>query len=398
MTNQPTPASPFLGAGEELVREHALAIVETVRESLLLLDADLRVVGANRSLYDLLGTPPEATLGRFLYDLEDGQWGAPELRRLLEDVLPHHSSFEDFEVGLVAPEIGRRVLLLNGRRLPTAAGGRPLILLAVSDVTAQKVAEERAVAHAAQLERSNRELQEFARVASHDLQEPLRKIQAFGSLLVKDHGGSLPAEARSYLDSMVNAAGRMRDLVNALLALARIATRGRPFEPVPLSQVVREVLGDLDRRIADTAATVDVGDLPVVYGDASQLRQLFQNLIGNALKFHAPDRAPTVRVWADAPPAVPAHSAVRVPFATLHVADEGIGFDEKYLDRMFQPFERLHPRQSYEGTGMGLAIGRRVVERHGGTLTGRSVPGSGAVFDFTLPLAALEGAHHGENP
>ena len=197
---------------------------------------------------------------------------------------------------------------------------------------------------------------------------------------------------------MVNAAGRMRDLVNALLALARIATRGRPFEPVPLSQVVREVLGDLDRRIADTAATVDVGDLPVVYGDASQLRQLFQNLIGNALKFHAPDRAPTVRVWADAPPAVPAHSAVRVPFATLHVADEGIGFDEKYLDRMFQPFERLHPRQSYEGTGMGLAIGRRVVERHGGTLTGRSVPGSGAVFDFTLPLAALESAHHGENP
>ena len=238
-----------------------------------------------------------------------------------------------------------------------------------------------------ELERSNRELQDFAFVASHDLQEPLRKIQAFGDRLKTKHGPQLNDEAQDYLQRMQGAASRMHTLINDLLTFSRVTTKAQPFISTDLGKIAKEVLADLEVRLQDTGGTVEVGDLPVIEADSMQMRQLIQNLISNALKFHKPDEAPIIRIGAEVSgngsgPASRRSNSV----AQLTFEDNGIGFDEKYLDRIFTPFQRLHGRGEYEGTGIGLAVCRKIVERHGGTLTARSTPGEGSTFIVTLPV------------
>jgi signal transduction histidine kinase len=236
-----------------------------------------------------------------------------------------------------------------------------------------------------ELERSNRELQDFAFVASHDLQEPLRKIQAFGDRLRGKHGEALGPEGIDYLERMQRAAHRMHVLINDLLTFSRVTSRGQPFVPTDLGQVAREVLSDLEVRVEQTGGRVEIGGLPTLDADPLQMRQLLQNLLGNGLKFHRDGEPPVVRisgsVLADGGP----------PRARIVVADNGIGFDMKYLDRIFTPFQRLHGRTEYEGTGIGLAVCRRIVERHGGTLTAESAPGQGARFLVTLPVQQTQG-------
>ena len=227
-----------------------------------------------------------------------------------------------------------------------------------------------------ELERSNRELQDFAFVASHDLQEPLRKIQAFGDRLQTVQAEKFDERGRDYLDRMNNAAGRMHTLINDLLAYSRVTTKAQPFKPTDLQAVAADVIGDLEARIDETDGEVVVGDLPKIDADELQMRQLFQNLIANALKFRRPE----------APPKVEIKSESRNGSVILSVKDNGIGFDEKYLDRIFTPFQRLHGRNEYEGTGIGLAVCRKIVERHGGTLTAQSSPGNGATFFAMLPI------------
>lgn len=257
------------------------------------------------------------------------------------------------------------------------------------DITERKQADEKLRAFAAQLERSNRELQDFAYVASHDLQEPLRKIIVFSERLCERHGESLAPEARDYLERIRRAAQRMQTLINDLLAFSRVTTRARDFEPVSLTQVVREVLTDLEARIEQTGGTVTVDPLPDIEADPVQMRQLFQNLLGNALKFRKPDQPPVVRVWAEpltAPRPEHGPGGSPEPLCRVHVQDNGIGFEEKYLDRIFNVFQRLHGRGEYEGSGIGLAIARKIVQRHGGHITARSRPGEGATFIVTLPM------------
>jgi len=246
-------------------------------------------------------------------------------------------------------------------------------------------AERELAAKAAELERSNLELEQFAYVASHDLQEPLRKIQAFGDLLVAEAGEALGGDARDYLARMRAAAVRMQSLIQDLLAYSRVS-RGDPPAVVDLARVAREVVSDLDGRVRGTGGTVEVGVLPTVRADPTQMRQLLQNLIANALKFHRPGVPPRVAVegGCDAPGREGA--ACRIT-----VRDNGIGFDEKYLDRIFTPFQRLHGRGEFEGTGMGLAICRKIAERHGGTITARSTPGEGSTFLVTLPVRDHDG-------
>jgi signal transduction histidine kinase len=233
-----------------------------------------------------------------------------------------------------------------------------------------------------ELERSNRELQDFASVASHDLQEPLRKVRAFGDRLVARFGDALPPEGHDYLARMQDAAARMSTLIDDLLAFSRVTTRAQPFVCVDLGLVAAQVCADLEVRIADSGGTVVVEPLPAVEADPLQMRQLLQNLIANGLKFHRPGVPPRVRVSAERDEtAGPTGGWVR-----LAVEDNGIGFEEKYLDRIFTIFQRLHGRGDYEGTGVGLAVCRKIVERHEGTITARSVPGEGACFLVTLPV------------
>jgi signal transduction histidine kinase len=251
-------------------------------------------------------------------------------------------------------------------------------------------AEARAQAATAELQRSNEELEKFAYVASHDLQEPLRKIQAFGDRLAKRFRDSLGPDGGEYVDRMQAAATRMRTLINDLLTFSRVTTKGQPFLEVDLNTLVGEVLDDLAERIEQTAAHVDVDQLPNVNADALQMRQLFQNLIGNALKFQRPDIPPAITIRAASWNQLPAKADPPAPPGAGHritVVDNGIGFDQSFAERIFELFQRLHGRGEYEGTGIGLAICRKIVQRHGGTITARSQEGVGTTFIIDLPAA-----------
>jgi PAS domain S-box-containing protein len=240
-----------------------------------------------------------------------------------------------------------------------------------------------------ELERSNQELQAFAYVASHDLQEPLRKIRAFGDVLREDFGSALGTEGSDFLQRMQNAAERMQTLINDLLAYSRVTTRAQPFREVDLNSVVEEVLDTLELRTRETGASIEVKDLPSLQADPLQMQQLLQNLIGNALKFHKPDTSPRVTVLTRPAPDAPDERS----WIELVVQDSGIGFDERYLDRIFSIFQRLHGRGGFEGTGVGLAICRKIAERHGGSITAHSAPDQGASFVVRLPLTQPERDH-----
>lgn len=253
-------------------------------------------------------------------------------------------------------------------------------------LAASRRAEAKLEDYARELERSNRELADFAYVASHDLQEPLRKIQAFGDRLAGRAGGALDGEGRDSLERMQAAAGRMSALIHDLLAYSRVGTRPAPFEPVDLRAALADAESDLSERLRSTGGRVEAGDLPAVEADPVTLRQLLLNLVGNAVKFHRPGVPPVVRVEGRllGGDEAPAGEGVEA-WAELVVRDNGIGFEEKHAERIFAPFQRLHGRDAYEGTGMGLAICRRIAERHGGTLTGAGEPGAGAAFTLRLP-------------
>jgi PAS domain S-box-containing protein len=240
---------------------------------------------------------------------------------------------------------------------------------------------------AAKLEASNRELQDFASVASHDLQEPLRKIQAFGDRLKTKYGEALGDGGRDYLERMQNAAGRMQTLINDLLTFSRVTTKAQPFVKVDLAEVAAGVVSDLEARVERSGGRVETGEMLTLDADPLQMRQLLQNLIGNALKFHKPDEPPLVKVWCErAASGGAGEEPAGGDLCRIHVADNGIGFDEKYLDRIFTVFQRLHGRHQYEGTGVGLAVVRRIAERHGGSVTAASEPGRGSTFIVTLPM------------
>ncbi|SMB94917.1 sensor histidine kinase [Deinococcus hopiensis] len=254
------------------------------------------------------------------------------------------------------------------------------LILQLQDMTERRRAHLELKQLSAQLERSNRELQEFASVASHDLQEPVRKVLAFGSRLQGLDGERLSEGGRQSLERMLAAAERMQRLIQDLLSLSRVSTRGQNFQLVPLDKLLAQVTEDLEDQVARTGGRIEHAPLPTVSADPTQLRQLLQNLVGNALKYHREGVAPRVQVT----PVASAPGTVR-----LLVRDNGIGFAPEHAERIFQPFQRLHGRGQYEGTGIGLAICRRIVERHGGTLTATGVEGKGSTFELTLPLTPV---------
>ena len=247
-----------------------------------------------------------------------------------------------------------------------------------TDITEQKQAQHDLKAYAVRLEKSNRDLEHFATVASHDLQEPLRKVMVFSQYLQKTQEDKLTPEGYSHLSRMQNAAERMSGLVKGLLELSRVNRTGRSFSTVDLAAVLADVRADLQLRIKKTGARVEIGDMMTIDADPLQIYQLFQNLIGNAMKFHRPGVPPVITVSARKPDASCCEITVR---------DNGIGFDTCYVNQIFDIFTRLHSRSEYEGTGIGLAICRKIVERHGGDITAISEVGKGSTFIIRLPLS-----------
>jgi PAS domain S-box-containing protein len=300
-------------------------------------------------------------------------------------------SVRDAELVIRAVGQPDRYLVCFGQQLRGPDGTVSGAVVSMRDVTERREYERQLLLTHAALRASNEDLEKFAYVASHDLQEPLRKIQAFGTRLVDRYRDALGEQGQGYLDRMTEAAGRMRRLIEDLLALSRVSSKPITFQPVDLSELVQDVLGDLDEQVQRTGGRVEVGQLPTVVGDPGQLRQLFQNLIGNALKFARPEAPPEVRLTAtelvqlpaDADPPPSASSGWRIT-----VSDNGIGFEPEYADRIFELFQRLHARTKYEGTGLGLAIVRKIALRHGATIVARGRPGEGATFVLDWPTQA----------
>ncbi|QYX31991.1 PAS domain-containing sensor histidine kinase [Sphaerospermopsis torques-reginae] len=251
---------------------------------------------------------------------------------------------------------------------------------------AQSLILEQETKQRQELARSNEELQQFAFIASHDLQEPLRKIKTFCERLQVTCGDFLSEQGRDYLQRMQNAALRMETLIEGLLTLSRVTTRAQPYVAVNLTQIAQEVLSDLEVSIQQTRGQIEIGELPIIQGDPLQMRQLLQNLIGNALKFHRPNQPPVIKIYGQFFNNDIDDLSVGNTYYQIIVEDNGIGFAEKYLDRIFNVFQRLHSRSEYEGTGIGLAICRKITERHHGTITAKSQPGQGAKFIITLPI------------
>ncbi|MCD6384552.1 PAS domain S-box protein [Candidatus Sumerlaeota bacterium] len=264
----------------------------------------------------------------------------------------------------------------------------------LQDITERKRIEEELIQRAKALERSNTELEQFAYIASHDLQEPLRKIQSFGDRLKDICFEELTEQGRDYLMRMLNATHRMRRLIQDLLAFSRVTTQGRQFVAVNLNKILQDVISDLEVQIQETGANVEVAELPTIDADPTLMRELFQNLIGNALKFRRPDVTPRVRVYSQ--PLLQNKDeekigAENVKYYQIFVEDNGIGFDEKYLDRIFLPFQRLYGRGKYEGTGIGLALCRKIVDCHNGQITAKSKPAQGTTFIVILPVHQHKG-------
>ena len=249
----------------------------------------------------------------------------------------------------------------------------------LADAHAQLDASNRALQHRArELERSNTELDQFASIASHDLQEPLRKVQTFSQRVVDLDSDRLSEKGRDYLRRSGEAASRMQRLIEDLLRFSRAGRPDREFEEIELDRLVREAVSDLEESLGAAGGSVEIGELPTVVGDEWQVRQLFQNLISNAIKFRREGVPPVVSVEGEA----------QGSLAEIRVRDNGIGFDQRYAKRIFRVFERLHGRTEYDGTGIGLALCRKIAESHGGWITAESMPGTGSTFTVALPTGA----------
>ena len=248
--------------------------------------------------------------------------------------------------------------------------------------------EKRVRERTTDLEIKNQELQEFAYIASHDLQEPLRKIVTFGDILVSDSGTALDAESLDCIDRMQKSAKTMRVLLDSLLQYSRVSTQFAPFERISPRRSIEAALSNLEVAIREKEALVELGDLPTIKADPIQMIQLFQNLIANALKFCSEENAPLVKIYA---PTFVTEDDPQEITQRICVQDNGVGFDEKHLDKIFSPFQRLHGKIKYPGVGMGLAICKKIMDRHGGKITAKSTVGKGSTFMLSFPLEPEEG-------
>ena len=353
-------------------REYAESIVATVREPLVILDAELRVVTANRSFYSDFHVNPEESEGQLIYELGNRQWDIPKLRELLEEILPKNTKFDDFEVEHDFETIGRRTMLLNARRIYGEANKTQMVLLAIEDITASKLAQE--------LKRSNEDLQQFAYAAAHDLQEPLRMVSSYTQMLATRYKGRLDDDADQFISFAVDGANRMQGLIKDLLEYSRIQSRGVEYEQVDCHSILGGALANLSKTIDENQAMVTNDDLPTVEADGTQLMLLFQNLIANAIKFRGEE-----------PPRIHVSAERKEGEWVFSVRDNGIGIELQYKERIFLIFQRLHARDKYGGTGIGLSICRRIVQRHGGRIWMESEPGNGSIFYFTIPFKKRQG-------
>ncbi|MGC8529641.1 MAG: sensor histidine kinase [Leptospirillia bacterium] len=347
-------------------------VFDTNAEVVWILDGQGRIRHANRTTRTLTGYSPEEIVSRPVPEflLSPGDGPPPRLTDLEESAAQEGHWQGEL---VVRRSDGLGVTVWATLNLLGEEKGQGTIL-EFRDRTAEKKTEQDLVAKTADLVRSNRDLEQFAYVASHDLQEPLRMVTSYTQLLARRYKGQLSAEADEFIGFAVDGAVRMQALINALLAYSRVDSRGKPLVVCDMNSVLDHALDNLRLALEESGASIVRGELPRVMGDPVQLMQVLQNLVGNALKFRAKDRPPVVTVGAER----------EGDLWAIRVSDNGIGIDSQYFDRIFVIFQRLHTKEEYPGTGIGLAMCKRIVERHGGTIGVDSTLGSGTTFTLTL--------------
>ena len=344
-------------------------ILNATAETVAYYDTDLRIIWANRAAAESAGKMPEALIGAHCYEIRQGRQrpcvGCPILKARDEK-----TSQQD---EMQTPD-GRH-WLLRGYPILDDAGEVMALVEFGQDITKRKEAEQKIEQYDADLRRSNRELQQFAYVVSHDLKAPLRTLKAYLRLLVENCDQHLDERANMYIHHVLESAQRMQDMIDALLNLSRVETQGQSFAPTDCDLLVQQVVEDLQSPIEETGTEISCDPLPTVLADRAQLARVFQNLIANAIKFRRADAPSRVHISAELGPDV----------WTFAVADTGIGIDPNQIERIFQIFQRLHTEEEYPGLGIGLALCQRIVARHGGRIWVESEPGAGSTFYFTIP-------------
>ncbi len=352
-------------------------IIATMPGSLILTDLDNKIVEVNPSFIKLFGHQEEEVIGKSMGIL----FTNVEIINTIMDELLSGKEIFDLETELVAKAGSIIPVLFYGSVIKNKTGQKIGMVCIIRDITDRKKSEKELLSFNNKLQQSNRALQEFAFIASHDLQEPLRKINSYCERLQYKYQTVIDGKGSEYMEKMQNAAVRMQTLINDLLTYSRVTTHAEPYTSVDLFQIVKEVLTDLEVQIEKTAGRVELSLLPVINADPTQMRQLFQNLIGNSLKFHKPGEPPAVKIYA----------AKEVPdgYCSIVIEDNGIGIDEIYYDKIFGVFQRLHGKSEYEGSGIGLAVCKKIAEKHGGTIRVESKPGVGTKFIVNLPLRMI---------
>jgi PAS domain S-box-containing protein len=367
-------------AEQELLESEARqrAIFESALDCILVIDEAGTVIEFNRAAEKQFDCARKAAIGKDFAEL----FVPPTSRPRYHKNLAHYTG-----TGEAGSLVGRRSELImmrkNGERFlaewvmqPFPLHDKSAFAVFLHDITERKRAERKLERYARELKRSNKDLSEFAYAASHDLQEPLRMVKSYCQLLQRRYQGQLDESANEFIGYAVDGVNRMQVLIDGLLSYSRVNTRGKPFEPTDCSALLRDVLANLEVAIQESGATVTCESLPTVMADRTQMLQMFQNLIGNAIKFRG-----------EAPPQVRVRGVRKGREWIFSVRDNGIGIEPQNLEKVFVIFQRLHTREEYPGHGMGLALCKRIVERHGGRIWAESQPGQGSVFKFTLPVA-----------
>jgi len=379
---------------EDAAREYAESIINTVREPLIVLDQDLRIVTASRSFYEFFKVKPEDTMGQLIYDLGNKQWDIPKLRELLETILPQKATFDNYEVKHDFATIGRRIMLLNARQIKRVLGKERVILLAIEDITERKEIEnglekarkELAVARD-RAEAADRIKSAFLATMSHELRTPLNSIIGFTSLLLQGLTGPLNAEQTKQLRMVKDSGQHLLALINDVLDISKIEAgeleiTNAPFDlPESIRKVVQTVTPLAKKKQLSLIAQI-APDVNRITSDCWRVEQILLNLLSNAIKFTEQGEVTlTAEIVPDTRDV--AHSALRIS-----VADTGLGIKREDLNKLFQPFRQLDTSltRQHGGTGLGLAICKRLVERLGGTITVESEWGKGSTFRFTLPI------------
>ncbi|REL38439.1 chemotaxis protein CheR [Rhodohalobacter sp. SW132] len=403
----------------EAERNYSESIVANIREPLLVLDKNLRIRTVNNAFYKQFKLKEEETVGSLIYDLGDKMWDFPEIKKLLEDIIPENPVVVDYEVIHNFPGIGELHMLLNAREVAKDDESENLILLSVEDITEQvkekekrrkiqeqhtKELEEKIEERTVELKNAieelremnkelvetNKELEAFTYISSHDLQEPLRKIQTFAGLVLEKENQNLSDKGKTYFNVMQGAAKRMQKLIDDLLAFSRLNTSERTFETVDLGTIIEEVLTNFNDVIKEKQATIELQEMCEVDVIVFQFRQLMHNLISNALKFSKPGEKPHIKIKSTVVDGSELKAKDLSPdqkYCHISVTDNGIGFEEKFNEKIFEVFQKLHSKNEYPGTGIGLATVKKIVTHHNGEIFVDSAPNKGTTFDIYIPVS-----------